>query len=115
MPYLSAIYEAPKDCQVTTASLTLQCAKQQCKVMAAPHVVSAQLCHCSWKIDMENAFEHSCSAIKLYLWTFTCKFSIAFMAGKIVCIVRFFGVCLFVCFWFFVFVFFYIVVVFVIH
>ena len=107
MPYLSAIYEAPKDCQVTTASLTLRCAKQQCKVVAAPHVVSAQLCHCSWKIDMENTFEHSCSAIKLYLWTFTFKFSIAFVAGKIVRIVRFFV--------FFVFCFFYIVVVFVIH
>lgn len=92
MPYLSAIYEAPKNCQGTTASLMLWCAKQQCKVMAVPHVVSVQLCHCSWKIDMENTFEHSCSAIKLYLWTFTFKFIIAFMAGKIMYIISFWGV-----------------------
>ena len=91
MPYLSAIYEAPKDCQVTTASLLGWCAKQQCKVMAAPHVVSVQLCHCSWKIDMGNTFEHSCSAIKLYLWTFTFKCIIAFMAGKIMHIISFWG------------------------
>ena len=98
MPYLSAIYEASKNCQVTTASLMLWCAKQQCKVMAAPYVVSVQLCHCSWKIDMENTFEHSCSTRKLYMWTFTFKFSIAFMAGKIMCIISGFFCCFFLFF-----------------